>query len=131
MLDWLTAAHALHVLLVVLAAVGFFHFWARTRFWVPRYVHYLAGLALVLSLAALALMPPQAPIHRSAFGGIKKALFVLIMPALVYVVFIAYGGQKVAYERTHRRRLVSCPYCRDAEVLPGSQCPKCGQTVTQ
>jgi hypothetical protein len=73
-------------------------------------------------------MPPDAPIHRSAWGGLTKALLVLVMPALVYVVRIVYGGQKAAYEAAHRKGLVLCPYCRDAEVLPGSQCLNCGQT---
>ena len=129
MWDWLAAAHAIHVALVVLTAAGLIHFWARTRFWLPTYVHYLAGLGLAVGLACLAFMPPDAPIQRSAWGGLTKALLVLVMPALVYVVFLVYGGQKAAYEAAHRKKLVPCPYCRDAEVVPGSQCLNYGQTV--
>jgi len=129
MWDWLAAAQAIHIALIVLTAVGLVGFWVRTRFWLPRYVHYLAGLGLAVGLACLAFMPPTAPINRGSWGGIKKALLVLIMPALVYIVFILYGGQKAAYEAAHRNDLVLCPYCRNAEVLPGSQCRSCGQTV--
>jgi hypothetical protein len=43
MWDWRAAAHVIHVALVVLTAVGLIRFWARTRFWLPTYVHYLAG----------------------------------------------------------------------------------------
>jgi hypothetical protein len=129
MWDWLAAAHAIHVALVVLTAAGLIHFWARTRFWLPTYVHYLAAVGFALGLACLASMPPNAPIHRNPWGGLTKALLVLAMPALVYVVFIVYGGQKAAYEAARPRDLVVCPYCRDAEVLPDSQCLNCGQTA--
>src|SRR6186997_77333 len=73
MCDWLKAAQTIHALLVVLAAVGCFHFLIRTRFWFPRYAHYLAGVALVVGLACLAMTPPDAPISQGAWGGLKKA----------------------------------------------------------
>src|SRR5262245_26545966 len=59
------------------AAIGFFHFWICSRFWFPRYVHYLGAFALALGLACLACMPPEAPINQGAWGGLKKALLVL------------------------------------------------------
>jgi hypothetical protein len=127
--DWLTAAHAIHVGLVVVAAIGFLHFWISTRFWLPRYAHYLGGLGLALGLGCLALMPPDAPINQGGWGGLKKALLVLTFPALVYFFFVFYGGQRAAYERTHLPRLVACPHCREADVLPGEPCPNCGQST--
>jgi hypothetical protein len=129
MWDWLKAAQAIHALLAVLAAIGFFHFLIRTRFWFPRYAHYLGGFALALGLACLALMPPDAPINQGGWGGLKKALLVLVFPGLVYFFFVFYGGQRAAYERTHQPNAVPCPYCRDAHAVPGSPCPRCGQTV--
>jgi hypothetical protein len=130
MVDWLGAAYAIHVLLAVLAAIGFFRYWGRTHFWLPRYVHFLAAIGLAVGLACIAFMPPSAPIQSGWMGGwagLKKTLLVLTLPALVYVFFVFYGGQRAAYERTHRS--VPCQYCRDAHVAPGSQCPHCGQTA--
>jgi hypothetical protein len=129
MWDWLKAAQAIHVLLAILAAIGFFHFGVRTRFWFPRYVHYLGGLALALGLTSLALMPPDAPITQGGWSWLKQALLVLVFPALVYGFFVFYGGQRAAYERTHQPHVMYCPYCRGAHVSPGHQCPHCGQTI--
>jgi hypothetical protein len=127
MLDWLDAIHALTF---VVGAVGFLWFWVRTRFWLPRYVHVLAGLGLAVGLGLLSIMPADAPINRSARGAVMKAFLVLIMPALVYAVFILYGGQHAAYGRHRSRPRVRCPYCRSADVHPGERCRTCGQTVT-
>ena len=129
MWDWLKAAQAIHVLLAMLAAIGCFSFGVRTRFWFPRYVHFLGGLALVLGLACLALAPPDAPIHQGGWGWLRQALLVLVFPALVYGFFVFYGGQRAAYERTHQPHVMRCPYCRDAHVSPGRRCPSCGQTI--
>jgi hypothetical protein len=111
MWDWLAAVHATHIALVLLTAVGVIHFWARTRFWLPSYVHYLAGLGLAVGLACLAFMPTDAPIHRSGWGGVKKALLVLAMPALVYVVFIPEH-----YARA--RRFIVGSLARSSRICP-------------
>lgn len=129
MWDWLKAAQAIHVLLAILAAIGFFHFGVRTRFWFPRYVHYLGGVAVALGLTCLAWMPPDAPIHQGGWDWLKNALLVLVFPALVYGFFVFYGGQRAAYERMHQPHVMDCPYCRNAHVHPGRQCPNCGRTV--
>jgi hypothetical protein len=129
MWDRLKAARAIHVLLAILAAIGFFHFGVRTRFWFPRYVHYLGGVALALVLTSLAFMPPDAPIHQGGWGGLKQALLMLVFPVLVYGFFVFYGGQRAAYERTHQLHVMLCPYGRDAHVSPSRQCPKRGQTI--
>lgn len=130
MWDVFKSAQAIHGLLVILAAVGFFLFWIRTRYWFPRYVHYLAGFSLALGFGLLTIMPPDAPINRDAWGGLKKALLVLIFPALVYFFFVFYGGQKAAYERERLDTLVPCPYCGAARTIPETRCPGCGQTIT-
>jgi hypothetical protein len=36
-----------------LSAVGFFIFWARTRFWLPKYAHILAAIGLLVGLECL------------------------------------------------------------------------------
>ena len=50
MWDRLKVAQTIHVLLAMLAAIGCLYFGVRTRFWFPRYVHYLGGVALALGL---------------------------------------------------------------------------------
>jgi peptidoglycan/LPS O-acetylase OafA/YrhL len=127
MVDWLGAAYVLHVLLVVLGAIGFFRYWGRTRFWLPRYVHVLAAIGLAVGLACVAFMPPSAPIGKGQWAGLKKTLLVVSLPAVVYIFFVAYGGQRAAYERTHPSML--CQYCRGAEVVSGGRCANCGQTT--
>src|ERR671935_2205361 len=112
MWDWLKAAQTVHAVLLVLGAAAAFRFAIKTRFWFPRYVHWLAVIAVVLGIACLALMPPGAPIDRGEWAGLKKALLVLLFPGLVYGVFVFYGGQRIAYERTHGRATTACPYCR-------------------
>jgi uncharacterized membrane protein len=129
MWDWLKAAQAIHVLLAILAAMGCFHFGLRTRFWFPQYVHYLGGVALVLGLACLAWMPPDAPFHQGRWGWLTQVLLVLVFPALVYGFLVFYGGQRAAYERTPHPHVRLCPACRGARISPGRQCLKCGQTV--
>jgi len=124
-LDWLGAAYAIHVLLAVLAAIGFFRYWSRTHFWLPRYVHYLAAIGLAVGLACIAFMPSSAPINQGGRAGLKKTLLVLALPALVYLFFVFQGGQRAAYERTHQP--APCQYCRGADVVPGSRCSHCGQ----
>lgn len=130
MWGWLKAAQTIHTLLVVLAAIGFFHFAVRTRFWFPRYVHFLAGFALVVGLACVAMIRPDAPISQGQWAWLEKAALVLLLPTLVYVVFVFYGAQQSAYEHRRSPKTVLCPYCRSAQVNPGSPCPNCGQTST-
>jgi hypothetical protein len=35
-------------ILLILGAVGFLTFWARTRFWLPKYIHVLAAIGLIV-----------------------------------------------------------------------------------
>ncbi len=105
-----------HRLLLVLAAVGYFAYWTRTHFWMPRYAHVLAAGALLLGVGMLVLMPADAPIHREPLGWVKKGAMVAVFPALVYCFFIFYGGQRAAYERVS-----GCARC-GAEHAPGRHC---------
>jgi ribose/xylose/arabinose/galactoside ABC-type transport system permease subunit len=127
MVDWLGAAYLLHVLVALLAAIGFFRYWGKTHFWLPRYVHTLAAIGLAVGVACIAFMPASAPIAQSRWAGLKQTLLVLGLPALVYLFFVAYGGQRAAHERTHQLEL--CQYCRGADVVSGGRCPNCGQTT--
>jgi hypothetical protein len=78
-----------------LSAVGFFIFWARTRFWLPKYAHILAAIGLLVGLGCLANMPTDAPLNRE--GPIVKFLSALVLPAMVYFFFVFYGGAARSY----------------------------------
>jgi hypothetical protein len=127
----------LHAIVAISAAVGFFLFWARTRFWLPKYVHLLALIGLAVGLWCVANLPGDAPISR--YGPIAKLLGVLVLPAMVYFFFVFYGGQSAAFRRCHRIS-VPCPYCKrpvtafrdetaasEKVFFEVSRCPHCGQ----
>jgi hypothetical protein len=129
MLNWLKAAQLLHAALAFLAAFGLLRFLVRTRFWLPRYVHWMAVLALGIGLGLLWLTPQDAPLNRGGWIGLKKAAIVLLFPGIVYVAFVFYGGQRSTFQARRRQGLVRCAHCRDSAGLPGDVCAKCGQTI--
>jgi hypothetical protein len=129
MLKWLKAAQWLHGLVLFLAAIGFFRFLIRTRFWYPKYVHWLAAIALVIGVGLLFLLPADAPVNQGDWIGLKKAFTVLILPAIVYFAFVFYGGQRAAYEARQYGNAVRCPSCRAGTGVPGQACDVCGQIV--
>jgi hypothetical protein len=131
MRSWMTVANAVHVLLLVVAAIWFFRFWARTRYWFPRYVHVMAVVALAIGVWLLWIVPSAAPLNKDSYKIFKQALIVLGLPALVYFVFIFHGGQHAAYESRQRSQAVKCPFCGGAEAATGTACPACGQIVHQ
>jgi len=87
----------LHAVLLLISAVGFFIFWARTRFWLPKYAHILAAIGLVVGVWCVSNVPSDAPLSKQ--GPVAKFLFALILPAMVYFFFVFYGGQKAAHRR--------------------------------
>ena len=87
----------LHGVLLALAAVGFFIFWARTRFWLPKYAHILAGIGLAVGIWCVSTVTDDAPISKK--GPVVKLLFALVVPAIVYFFFVFYGGQEAAFRR--------------------------------
>ena len=131
----------LHGVLLALSAIGFFVFWARTRFWLPRYAHILAAIGLVVGVWCVSNMPDDAPINKE--GPTAKFLSALILPAIVYFFFVFYGGQRAAFKRRFERS-TPCPYCKlpVTALQTGSgtpdpitsyaqrKCPHCGQPLT-
>jgi hypothetical protein len=87
----------LHVVLLVLSAIGFFVFWARTRFWLPKYAHVLAAIGLAVGVWCVYSSSEDAPVNRH--GSVAKFLFALTLPAMVYFFFVFYGGQRAAIRR--------------------------------
>ncbi len=119
-----SAFRLLEGVLLALAALGFVKFWARTRFWLPRYVHVLAGFALAVSMWGVSAAPVDAPMNKH--GPIVRLLFALVVPAMVYFFFVLHGGQRAAFDRSFSR-LVPCPSCQNSvKSLP----PEAGCTTT-
>lgn len=114
--DVLSGLYESHRLLLVLAALGYFAFWTRTHFWMPRYAHLLAGGSLLIGIAVLAMTPADAPVNREPLGWVKKGAMLAVFPTLVYFFFIVYGGQRAAYQRAH-----ACPRC-GAGHAPDARC---------
>lgn len=102
--ELLSALYNAHRLLLVLAALGYFAYWTRSHFWMPRYAHLLAGGAFLLGVGVLLLTPADAPIHHEPHAWVKKGAMVAVFPALVYFFFIFSGGQRSAYEHAHACR---------------------------
>ena len=86
-----------HFVFFAVAAVGFFIFWSRTRFWLPKYAHVLAAIALLVGIWCASTIPDDAPIRKQ--GPLAKPLLALVLPAMVYFFFVSYGGQKAAFRR--------------------------------
>jgi hypothetical protein len=129
MLTWLRAAEWLHMIVAILVAIGFFRFLLRTRFWFPRYLHWLAAIALLVGWGLLVLAPRDAPVNQGSWSGVERALVVLLFPAIVYIFFVFHGGQHAAYEARRRRGTVRCPNCGNGGGLPGDTCKACGQRL--
>jgi hypothetical protein len=92
-----TGFQVLHGVLLALAAVGFFIFWFRTRFWLPQYAHILAAIGLAVGIWCVSSVTDDAPISK--YGPVVKSLGALILPAMVYFFFVFYGGQQAAFRR--------------------------------
>lgn len=86
----------LHGVFLALCALGFFIFWVRTRFWLPKYAHVLAVVGLLVGIWCSSIVPQDAPINKS--GPMGKFLLALAVPAMVYFFFVFYGGQREAFK---------------------------------
>jgi predicted permease len=124
-----TLTQWLRVGVIILATVSGFAFLVRTRFWFPKYVHWLAVIALAIGLGMLPLIPDNAPINRGEWVPFETSMAVLLFPAIVYVAFIFYGGQRAAYNARQIKDAVRCPNCGESVGLPGAACDRCGQTI--
>ncbi len=68
--------------------------WVRGGFWLPRYVHIIAALAALLGVGLGWLN------YASGAGTATGAVvLVIILPALVYLAFVFYGGATAAMRR--------------------------------
>jgi hypothetical protein len=99
----------LHGVLLALSAIGFLVFWARTRFWLPKYAHILAAISLVVGVWCVSNVPEDAPVNKG--GPTVRLLFAFAFPAIVYFFFVFYGGQHAAFNRQFGKP-TSCLYCK-------------------
>src|SRR5947209_19128270 len=85
-------------ILLILGAVGFLTFWIRTRFWLPKYIHVLASIGLIVGVLSLRASPADAPIKRH--GLIAGVLLALVLSSIIYSYFILHGGLRVTFNRS-------------------------------
>jgi hypothetical protein len=126
--------------LLIFTAIRSLPFWVRTRFWFPKYVHLMAAIGAAVMLWCLASTLDEAPISRD--GPLAKLLFVSSLPAIIYFIFLLYGGQRSAYLR-HFEKSTLCPSCKSPVLVRGNtdsaadrklpnterHCPQCGQSL--
>ena len=99
MLEFLEGVHRLIVWLTVLAGIASVIFWAKSGFWVPRYIHFMAFSAFLLG-AGLAWL---ARISGDPLAD-RHALLIIVFPLAVYVTFAFYGGVRIKPPRDGHRR---------------------------
>jgi hypothetical protein len=127
-------------ILLILGTVGCLKFWARTRFWLPKYIHVLAAIGLIVGGLSVWASPADAPIKQH--GLLLCVLLALVLPAMIYAYFILHGGQHVAFNRSLSKS-APCPFCRnpvktfpyDADGTPTTEfaesvCPHCSHALS-
>lgn len=87
----LSGLRLIHIIVFAIGAIGLFQFWKRTRFWLPKYAHVLGGVGLAVGFGIVLAVPPDAPISKH--GPVVRALFALVIPAIVYFFFIAWRAE--------------------------------------
>jgi hypothetical protein len=130
----------LELILLLLGAFSFLTFWARTRFWLPKYAHALAAIGLMVGVLSVWASPADAPIKQH--GLIACVFLALVLPAIVYAYFILHGGQRAAFNASLSKS-APCPFCRNqVKTLPSdiqgtpttqfaeSECPHCSHTLS-
>ena len=138
--DVLGVFQLLEGILLITGAVGFLMFWVRTRFWLPKYIHVLAAIGLIVGVLSVWASPADAPIKQH--GLISCVLLALSLPAMIYAYFILHGGQRAAFNRSLSKS-TPCPFCRNlVKPLPydpqgsptarfaESVCPHYGHTLS-
>ena len=106
----------LEAILVIIGAFGFLTFWVRTRFWLPKYIHVLAVIGLIVGVLSVWASPADAPIKQQ--GLIACVLLALVLPVMIYAFFILHGGQRAAFKRSFSGS-APCPFCRNpVKTLP-------------
>jgi hypothetical protein len=90
----LEAFTTIHGVLFLASALFDVWVWATQGFRLPRYVHTMALVTVVIGIWLWRIMPDDAPAREWGIFGPLFAIFVL--PALVYGSFVALGGARAA-----------------------------------
>lgn len=94
----------IHGLVILIAGVFHLWLWARRRFWVPRYVHIIAAIALVIAIF-LGWMGFSIGNVNNPEKAIRVCILMIILfPSIVYFFFVFYGGVEAAYKSRMPRR---------------------------
>jgi hypothetical protein len=96
-----------HVIVAFVAAAVYFLAWRRSGFWLPAYVHVLAGIGLLIGVGIVATTGADAPVVHWGIAG--QLFLLLVCPVLVYFCFVFYGGQVVALDARDSRAHASGP----------------------
>ena len=108
MSNTLNSFRFLEAIVVIVGAFAFLTYWVRTRFWLPKYIHVLAAIGLIVSALSEWASPADAPIKQQ--GWIARLFLVLVLPAIIYAYFILHGGQHAAFKRSSSKA-APCPFC--------------------
>jgi hypothetical protein len=103
--DLIKQFHLIHVILIIIAGVFNLWFWSRRRFWVPKYVHIIAGISFVIAflLGWMGFSIGNIPNPQRA---IRIWIFITILfPTIVYFIFVFLGGVEAAYKRRFPRTI--------------------------
>lgn len=129
----------IEAVLVILGGFGFVTFWLRTRLWLPKYIHVLAAVGLIVGVLSVWASPKDAPIKQQ--GLMACVLLAFALPIIIYAYFILHGGQYAAFKRSFPGS-APCPFCKNpvdslpygssgtttAQFAP-SACPHCSHPL--
>jgi uncharacterized membrane protein len=97
--DLFRGFHLIHGVLILIVGVFNLWFWSRRRFWVPKYVHVIAGtsFAIAFFLGWMAYSLADINIRQKAIK--VWFLITILFPTIVYFVFVFLGGVEARYRR--------------------------------
>jgi hypothetical protein len=81
----------LQFVLIVLMVLSLYH-WFRSRFWVPKYIHYMAIGAFVVGIFLAYMALSVGSFHPSTKQLVVSLICVLGFPISVYLIYGLYGG---------------------------------------
>jgi len=108
MIEWIKdlfkGFHLIHGVLILIAGVFNLWFWSRRRFWVPKYVHVIAGISFFIAffLGGMAYSLGDISIQQKAIK--IWILITILFPTIVYFVFVFLGGVEATYRRRFPRK---------------------------
>ena len=80
------------VVIFIYRAFVYIRHWIRHDFWLPRYIHVLAGVAALLGCVTVWALQQQG-LGKSLPGN---CLIIAMFPTIVYISFVVYGGVAAA-----------------------------------